>query len=862
MMGWKSGDPVMVVRSKSAKTKKAAKRKSVKPAAARKLPVNRKIQQLETKLKRALAAKKKAEQKARRMNSYLANLLNHIPGSVYWKDRDSVYLGCNKFMARVSGLKSPEDVVGKTDHDLSWHKSADILQELDRAVIENGEERTVEEVGQLADGKRATYLSTKVPLRDEKDNIIGVLGVSADITERKQLEAKLVKLKTEADRQKKLVQRYLDTIIANLPCHIYWKDLNGAFLGCNDRQAQSAGFEKGADLIGKTDYEMPWKEQADFLREIDSEIIRTGEKKTVEELSVLVDGTLATFLTHKVPLHDDEDNIIGVLGVSVDITDRQKMEQDLKEAKEKAEEANRAKSIFLSSMAHDLRTPMNGMWGMSQVIHQRLKQYIDNDPELSGYFEGITKAKQALERLIDDILGYVKLEAGKVEIVSESFNFRQIIQDVVLMVTHQANQKGVKLLVDYPDHIPRHLISDPHCVRRILINLVNNAVKFTDQGHVWIGVECLENNGKEATLKLSVEDTGIGIPPDKLDYVFERFGRVESSETSKYQGTGLGLAIVKELAAKLGGTADVKSELHKGATFSCTIPFVLQSVVAKPSPWQRRYANVPILVVDEDARRGRRILENLGTSNGHTVIGKETLSALLAAQNEGKPYALVVIDDEVNEDAKTLARSINDHVELSKPLLLLLAKPGKLADMEAAKAAGFFGQLIKPVQPTELTSGVIRFWQEWQTKQSPLALDQLKQAAPKVLLIEDDMVSQRFASVMLQNLGCHVDIAGSGKEALAAFNKDHDIIFTDLGLPDMHGDEFAKAIRLREASDYPTPIIALTGHIEEADKLKCLTAGMNGFLGKPVEQDQLQAMLVRWVLGVGAEKEDLLHTSS
>jgi two-component system, sensor histidine kinase and response regulator len=506
---------------------------------------------------------------------------------------------------------------------------------------------------------------------------------------------------------------------------------------------------------------------------------------------------------------------------------------------------------LLSGLAHDLRTPMNGMYGMAQLLKAQL-----NDAKYDSYFENIKTSKQALERLIDDALGYIKLKAGKVEIISEPFNFRQLIQDVVMMLTHQANEKNIKLLVNYPDDIPRHVFNDPHCLRRILMNLINNAVKYTDQGAVSVSVACVKTNNKKATLKLMIEDTGIGIPRDKLNFVFERFSRVENVK-EKYQGTGLGLAIVKGMVEKLSGTIYVESEVNKGSTFTCVLPFKLQQVTTRPSLWQRRYADVRVLVVGEHKLLCERILKNLSARDGSVTTSKVLLATLATAQQKNKPYQIVLMDDEAG-NVHELARQIHSDDNTQSPMLILLAKPGTLIDVEAAQEAGFFGRLIKPVQPTELTDGLTRLWQKWQAQRAGTIIERLKQYPPKVLLVEDDAVSSCFATTVLQTLNCQVEKISNAKEALNKLTQHYDIIFTDLGLPDMSGIELAKEIRRKEGSDYPTPIIALTGHILEEDKQKCLSAGMNGFLGKPLEQAELEVMLVKWVLNARLEREDFL----
>lgn len=780
---------------------------------------------------------------------YLDYIIDHIPGSIYWKNCKGVLLGGNKYMANIAGGKSAKEFIGATDFEMPWHETAEYLRSIDKKVIKNGQEITTEETARLSDGHVHVFLTTKTPLRDEKGQIKGVLGVSMDITERKQLEAELKHARVEAEKDKKTLQIYLNNIIARIPGSVYWKDTHGTYLGCNNYVAKMAGVKNPSYIVGKTDFDMPWRDQAAYLRNADQEVIKTGIEKNLEELSLLADGTLATFLTSKVPLKDEESNIVGVLGVSVDISERKRLEQALMEAKEKAEIANQAKSRFLSSMAHDLRTPTNGLLGMADIVRDRVE-----NSELDFYFDSIKKSGKTLIRLVDDILNFAKLESGKFEISSESFNFREIIQEVVTMITPQANQKKVQLIVDYPDSIPRHLISDPHCLRRILINLISNALKFTEHGYIWVSVIICEMDEKNAVLSLAVEDTGIGIPKDKLGLIFERFGRVEGSHESKYQGTGLGLTIVKEMVEKIGGTIKVESELGKGSTFICTLPFKLQDIAVRTSKWQRRYKDVRVLVVDENIRRGKVILSTLGIIE-EPSIGKKAIDRLSLAQKDGKPYQIILINDDITSiDSFTLIKKIKESSDLSNILPLLLSNPVTLAESDAAKEAGFHALLIKPVQPTELINEMTRHWQSWLAKQSDIKTE-IKNQAPLVLLIEDDLISRHFVKVILTDLGCIVDAVENGTQALASLDKDYDIIFSDLGLPDMTGLELAMKIRKQEANDSQAPIIALTGQMKGDFKARCLDAGMNDFVEKPINKESLLKILGKWVLGEGEQGE-------
>jgi len=782
-------------------------------------------------------------------STYFNYVLDRIPGSVYWKDRQGALLGCNNYMAKLAGCNHPSEVIGKRDDQFPWRESADDLRKIDQQVMESGQEITTEEVGKLIDGEVHTFLTTKTPLKNEQDEIVGILGVSMDITTRKQLERELKLAKEAAELSKRATEIYLEMIMASLPCHVYWKNKEGVYLGCNDRQAQSVGLTCGADVIGKTDFDLCWKEHAPLFRANDEEVMQTGRSIIVEEPLTLANGTTLTVISNKAPLHDAENNIIGVVGVSVDISERKASEQALIEAKEIAEAANQAKSRFLSSMAHDLRTPTNGILGMAELIHDKVAAI----PDLDFYFESISKSGKTLVRLVDDILNFAKLESGKFELVSEPFNFREIIQEVMAMVTPQANQKGIQLLIDYSDQVPRYLISDPHCLRRILINLVSNALKFTNSGYVWVSVTTVSINGKAVTLQLQVEDTGIGIPKNKLGLIFERFGRVEGSHESKYQGTGLGLTIVKEIVEKIDGKITVDSVYGEGTTFTCILPFYLQDITARCSVWQRRYGKTKVMVVDANKRRGNVILNTLGI-NDEVTTAAQALEKLLQAHAEGVPYQIILIDDEASTNPLALVAAIKKQEELNV-LPILFSKPVTLAQSDAAKAAGYFALLIKPVHPTELINDLTRHWQNWLNKHTDLKT-LIKNLQPAVLLIEDDMISRHFVKVVLTDLGCKVEAVENGKQALAVLHDDFDVIFSDLGLPDMTGIELAKTIRKTEACDNFTPIVALTGHLEGDYKDQCLRAGMNDFVEKPINKEKLIQILARWTLGEGAQSDN------
>lgn len=446
-----------------------------------------------------------------------------LVGNIYWKDCQGRYLGCNEAFANICGLSSPNEIIGRMDSDFIKNQThLKIILNTDQSVIQSGEEKTLEEVGLDQHGNVALYLTKKAPLRDENQNIIGVIGTSINISQ-------YVDMK--------------DYIIRHTTGNVYWKDLQGRYLGCNDSYAELIGLPHPSEIVGKTDHEMfidtLGKEGVQALIDIDQTVMNLGIEKTIEEVGIDKQGRIAIYMTKKVPMRDSSNKIIGLVGTSLDIT--------------KQKQAELTKLEFLRNMSHDIMTPFTGILGISSVLFED-----ETDPEKKLSLKYLIQSSERLLQLFKQILEVA--EFGGRELKLEEFNLADVVHEAMEMISVSARHKGLSLTTNCPQQFIK---SDKLRIARILINLLGNAVKFTDTGSIHIEAQC------EPMLKICVQDTGTGIPQDKLDIIFEKFRKLtESGKHRNFTGSGIGLYIAKQFALELGGDILVESELGKGSKFT------------------------------------------------------------------------------------------------------------------------------------------------------------------------------------------------------------------------------------------------------------------------------------------------------
>lgn len=716
------------------------------------------------------------------------------------------------------------------------------------------------------------------------DRVVAVLGVGnkpADYDDRDtEIVAYMADVTWHIVEEKRAEERlqaneaFLSTLLSAIPIPVFYKDIEGRYLGVNKAYESFFGAPND-EIVGKTAFDIMPAELAELYHAKDAELFESRVVQRFESRIENAGGERRDVIFNKAVLTDNQGNVTGLIGAILDITDRKRAEENLIETNRwleaavvtahemtlKAEVANEAKSDFLANMSHEIRTPMNGVIGMAGLL-------LDTEltKEQRHYADIVRSSAESLLGLINDILDFSKIEAKKLELEILEFDLVSLLDDFADALALRAHEKGLELNCSTELSVPSLLIGDPGRLRQILTNLTGNAIKFTSKGEIDIRVTVVSESDVDALLRFAVRDTGIGIPEDKFNLIFDKFSQVDASTTRRYGGTGLGLAISKQMAEMMGGEIGVTSLEGKGSEFWFTARFGKQ-----PKDKQKEESSVAdlsgvrVLIVDDSATSREILISRLaswGMRPTEAYNGYSALSLLQQASDGNDPFLIAIIDMQMPAmDGETLGRSIKENPQLAKTLMVILTSLGMPGDARRFSEAGFAGYLTKPVRHQELKAVLaltLASRDDANPPSWPIATRHTAREAlnvrisrkARILLAEDNITNQQVVLAILKKLGLRADAVANGAEAIKALEDiSYDLVLLDMQMPLVDGYEAALIIRDSQSKvlDHAVPIIAMTAHAMQDDRDKCLAAGMNDYVSKPVSPHSLVKALEKWL---------------
>ena len=780
-----------------------------------------------------ITARKRAEEALRKSEEQFRTAFEHAPVGMGLVADDGHFLLANAVLCRIVGY-SEQELLAKQWQQLTHPDDLERSEQMWNRLRQGLDSSATYEKRYI--DKQGNDIPVRVQISIVKSECDGP-GVFVAHIEDIAKEA----LQASAERYRLLFARNLAGVLRTT--------VAGRVLDCNPAAALILGCDSPAEVVGRSfldfHYSAPGREQ--LVSTLKQQKVLSNSEWKLRRRDGLPVWILASF-----SLVEEEDHA-GVLETTfVDITDRKRAEEQLREAKEIAEQANRAKSSFLANMSHEIRTPMNGILGMAGLL-------LDGnlEPRQRRRAQTVRDSAEGLLDILNDLLDFSKMEAQKLKLEEAVFDLRGLVEGVADLMAVKAQEKGVELLCFIEPDVPTQLVGDASRLRQVLVNLTGNAAKFTIAGEVSIRVK-LVSAGDPREIRFEVRDTGIGIPENKRSLLFQPFSQVDTSTSRRYGGTGLGLSIVRMLVEMMGGKVGLDSEVGKGSCFWFTIALEQQPTSSRPRALSLEGRR--ILVVDDNAASRSLIMELLAFWKTSAVEAGDADAALDRLKEADRaPFDAVLVDLEMpGTDGERLGSLIRQRPELAATPLVLLTPQRLAADAERWQRLGFAGHVSKPVKQGELGTCLASIVGYGPAPVRPGARPKVsrtsreQRAHLQLLVVEDNKVNQEVALGILENLGYRADVAADGRSALRALaQKDYDLVLMDCQLPEMDGYEAARRIRQPDTSvrDHNVAIIATTAHALAGDREKCLAAGMNGYISKPLRPEALEQAIEEWTGG-------------